>query len=29
MLHDILMIIIGLVIGAVIGFFVARTLMKK
>ncbi len=29
MLHDILMILFGLVIGAVIGFFVARTIMKK
>ena len=29
MLHDILMILIGLVIGAIIGFFVARTLMQK
>ena len=29
MLHDILMILIGLVIGAVIGFFVARTFMQK
>ena len=29
MLHDILMILIGLVIGAVIGFFVAKTLMQK
>ena len=29
MLHDILLIIIGLIIGAVIGFFAARTFMKK
>ena len=29
MLHDILMIVIGLIIGAVIGFFVSRKLMTK
>ena len=29
MLHDILMILIGLVAGGVIGFFVARFVMKK
>ncbi len=29
MLHDILMVLLGLVIGAVIGFFLARTFMKK
>ena len=29
MLHDILMVLIGLVAGGVIGFFVARFVMKK
>lgn len=29
MLHDILLVVVGLLIGIVIGFFVARTLMKK
>ena len=29
MLHDILILIIGLLVGAVIGFFAARTFMKK
>ena len=29
MLHDILMILLGLVIGAVIGFFVSKNLMQK
>ena len=29
MVHDILMILIGIIIGAVIGFFGARTFMKK
>jgi len=29
MWHDILLIVVGLLIGAVIGFFVARTVMKK
>ena len=29
MLHDILILIIGLLIGAVIGFFGARTFMKS
>ncbi len=29
MLHDILMIVIGLIVGAVIGFFVSRKLMTK
>lgn len=29
MLHDILLVVVGLLIGLVIGFFVARTLMKK
>ncbi len=29
MLHDILILIVGLLIGAVIGFFGARTFMKK
>ena len=29
MLHDILLVVIGLVIGAVIGFFVSKTLMTK
>lgn len=29
MLHDILLVLIGLVIGALIGFFVSRALMKK
>ena len=29
MLHDILMIVIGLIIGGVIGFFVSRKLMTK
>ncbi len=29
MLHDILMILIGLIVGAVVGFFLARYFMKK
>ncbi len=29
MLHDILILVIGLLIGAAIGFFGARTFMKK
>lgn len=29
MLHDILLILLGLVIGVVIGFFVARHFMEK
>ena len=29
MLHDILLVVVGLIIGAVIGFFVAKTLMQK
>ena len=29
MWHDILMVVIGLIAGLVIGFFVARTLMMK
>ena len=29
MLHDILLVLIGLIIGAVIGFFIARTDTKK
>ena len=29
MWHDILMIVIGLIIGGVIGFFVSRTIMTK
>lgn len=29
MLHDILLILLGLVIGAVIGFFVSRNVMQK
>ena len=29
MLHDILMVLLGLVIGATIGFFIARAVMKK
>ena len=29
MLHDILLILFGLIIGAVIGFFLARSFMKK
>lgn len=29
MLHDILLLVIGLLLGAVIGFFVARIVMKK
>jgi len=29
MLHDILILIVGLLIGAVIGFFGARTFMKN
>ena len=29
MLHDILIILVGIIIGAVIGFFAARTFMKK
>ena len=29
MLHDILLILLGLVIGAIIGFVIARTVTKK
>ena len=29
MLHDILLVVIGLIIGAVIGFFVSKSLMTK
>ena len=29
MLHDILLILIGLVVGAIIGFFVSRKFMEK
>ena len=29
MLHDILMVLVGLIIGVVIGFFVARKVMEK
>ena len=29
MLHDILMVLVGLIIGAVIGFFVALKVMEK
>ena len=29
MWHDILMVVIGLLIGAVIGFFIARKVMKN
>lgn len=29
MLHDILLVLVGLLIGAVIGFFLARYFMKK
>ena len=29
MLHDILLVIVGILIGAAIGFFGARTFMKK
>ncbi len=29
MLHDILLLVVGLLLGAVIGFFVARHFMKK
>lgn len=29
MLHDILLIVMGLIIGIVIGFFVARTVTKR
>ena len=29
MVHDILLILIGLIIGLVIGFFAARTFMQK
>ena len=29
MWHDILLVVVGLLIGAVIGFFIARTVMKK
>ena len=29
MLHDILLIVVGLLIGAVIGFFIARNVNKK
>ncbi len=29
MWHDILLILIGLIVGAVIGFFIARKLMTK
>ena len=29
MLHDILILVVGLLLGAVIGFFAARTFMQK
>ena len=29
MLHDILLVVVGLIIGAVIGFFIARTVTKR
>ena len=29
MLHDILMVLVGLILGAVIGFFAARKVMEK
>ncbi len=29
MWHDILMVVIGLLIGAIVGFFIARTVMKN
>ena len=29
MLHDILLVIVGIIIGAVIGFFLARHFMQK
>ena len=29
MLHDILLMVVGLLIGAVIGFFIARNVTKK
>ena len=29
MLHDILLVLVGLIIGLVAGFFIARTLFKK
>ena len=29
MVHDILMVLIGLIIGAVAGFFIARAVMKN
>ncbi|MEE0015306.1 MAG: YneF family protein [Bacilli bacterium] len=29
MLHDILLVLLGLVIGAVVGFFIARKVMEK
>ena len=29
MLHDILLLVVGLLIGAVIGFFIARNVTKK
>ena len=29
MLHDILLVLVGLIIGIVAGFFIARTLFKK
>ena len=29
MLHDILMVLIGLVIGAIVGFFIARYVTKR
>ncbi len=29
MLHDILLLVVGLLLGAVIGFFVARHFLKK
>ena len=29
MLHDILLVLLGLVIGAVAGFFIARKVMEK
>lgn len=29
MLHDILLVVVGLLVGAVSGFFIARTVMQK
>lgn len=29
MLHDILLVVVGLLVGAVAGFFIARTVMQK